>query len=100
MSRYFPLVMPALVIAAIAGIAEAGCIGPVIMGKCQGQQVPWDTHTAAPKHPNPPPGFYWDWRGTSEARKHWDSVDPLTGKDAHDSQWSEPDRTDPDDSDW
>ncbi len=69
-----------------AGAVSAGCIGPVIMGKCEGTSVPWDTHAPAQQHPNPPPGFYYDWRGTQEEPKHHD-INPFTGRDANDSHW-------------
>jgi hypothetical protein len=68
----------------------AGCIGPTIMGKCEGAEVPWDTHPFGQKHPNPPPGFYWDWRGTEDYRQRPQDFDPFTGRDPHDSHWHDP----------
>lgn len=36
--------------------ANAGCIGPVIMGECKGQVVPWDTHpNVRDREPSPAP---------------------------------------------
>lgn len=68
-------------------IAWAGCIGPTIMGKCEGAEVPWDTHSPGQKHQDPPAGFYWDWRGTEKYRRNPHDVDPFTGRDPHDSHW-------------
>jgi hypothetical protein len=66
----------------------AGCIGPVIMGKCQGQAVDWDTHSSGYQEPRPAgAGFYWDKRGTPQAQQQPGAVNPFTGQDAHDSRW-------------
>lgn len=80
----------AILLAAILWAAEvtAGCIGPVIMGKCEGSEVPWDSHPPAYEEPRPaPPGFHWDKRGTEIQERHPEWVDPFTGRDAHDSRW-------------
>ena len=67
--------------------ANAGCVGPVIMGQCHGSEVPWDTH-ADPKDRLPDPGvFVRDKRGTDVQRKHPEWINPFTGEDAHDSHW-------------
>lgn len=65
----------------------AGCIGPTIMGECEGAEVPWDTHPLGQKHPDPSAGFYWDWRGTEEYRQNPQDFDPFSGRDPHDSHW-------------
>lgn len=62
----------------------AGCIGPIIMGECKGQSVPFDTHPQGPSQ-TPPPGFYYDKRGTSEERKNPGAINPFTGRDANDA---------------
>ena len=74
--------------------ARAGCIGPTIMGKCEGAEVPWDTHVPDQEHPAPPAGFQWDWHGTDEYRRHPENFDPFTGRDPHDSHWLDPRRKD------
>jgi len=72
--------------------AAAGCIGPVIMGECKGQQVPWDSHPPGYQEKSPaPPGFYWDKRGTKSQKQHPEWINPFTGKDGHDSNWFEND---------
>lgn len=72
----------------IAAPAQAGCIGPVIMGECEGSEVPWDTHPNGYEEPRPAsPGFYWDKRGTKVQADHPEWVNPLTGRDPHDSNW-------------
>jgi hypothetical protein len=76
-----------LVLLAGTGVAKAGCIGPVIMGECKGQDVPWDTHEPGTEHPDPPAGSYWDWRGTTEQQRYPENVNPFTGRDPNDSQW-------------
>lgn len=74
--------------------AAAGCIGPVIMGTCQGQSVPWDTHPATiplpslPMQAPAPAGFYWDYRGTPRQRYKPEWINPFTGRDAHNSDWN------------
>jgi hypothetical protein len=66
--------------------AMAGCIGPVIMGECKGQMVEWDTHPqGASNAPPPAPGFYYDKRGTNAEQINPGSVNPFTGRDAHDA---------------
>jgi hypothetical protein len=85
-----------LALGALSSTAWAGCIGPVIMGECQGSSVPWDTHPAGvPASPQPPAGFYWDHRpelAAPAAENPWQwmnrqqSVNPFTGRDAHDPQ--------------
>jgi len=75
----------ALVLAASS--ARAGCIGPTIMGKCEGAEVPWDTHPFGQRHPDPPPDFHLDWRGTEEYWENPQNFDPFTGRDPHDSHW-------------
>ena len=67
--------------------ASAGCIGPTIMGRCEGQEVPWDTHPLGGQHPEPPAGFEWDWRGTQEYLRQPENFDPFSGHDPHDSHW-------------
>ena len=68
--------------------ASGGCIGPVIMGQCEGQSVPWDTHVPAYREERPaPPGFYWDKRAVPVDLQEPGAVDPFTGRDAHDSDW-------------
>jgi hypothetical protein len=66
--------------------AVAGCIGPVIMGECKGEIVPWDTHPHGQSN-NPPPaaGVYYDKRGTNAEQLNPGSVNPFTGRDAHDA---------------
>ena len=81
-----------------ANSAQAGCIGPTIMGKCQGSEVLWDTHPIDQRHPDPPPGFYWDWRGTKEYRQNPYNFDPFTGREPHDSHWHDSYDFDPWDS--
>jgi hypothetical protein len=78
----------------VTTVAHAGCIGPMIMGVCHGTEVPWDTHTVEDSHPDPPPGFYYDWRGTREEQRHFDDINPFTGRDAHDSHWGDPEQND------
>lgn len=69
--------------------ATAGCIGPVIMGECQGLIVPWDTHPQGPSNmPPAPPGFYYDKRGTMAEQLNPGSINPFTGRDAHDADWN------------
>lgn len=68
-------------------VAQAGCIGPVIMGECKGADVPWDTHPLGRQHPEPPAGAQWDWRGTKEQRQHPNEINPFTGHDPQDSHW-------------
>lgn len=82
------IILISVIIFLWVGQALAGCIGPVIMGKCQGQTVPWDTHQD-PRYETPqaPPGFYWDKRGTEYERKNPGLVDPFTGRDPNDSDW-------------
>jgi hypothetical protein len=70
-----------------ARAAQAGCIGPVIMGECKGQDVPWDTHPPGEQHTEPPAGSQWDWRGTHEQRQHPNEINPFTGHDPQDSHW-------------
>ena len=62
---------------------QAGCIGPVIMGKCEGEVVEWDTHPNGFKQA--PTAFPHDRRGTPQDQRGW--VDPDTGIDAHDARW-------------
>ena len=84
-----------LLVACIVGLlfcgqsAQAGCIGPVIMGECTGQAVPWDTHQDAVEvqRPSPPPGWHIDRRGNPEHERH---SDPQTGHDPHDPHWLDP----------
>lgn len=80
------IVIVAGVFLLIAGPVQAGCIGPVIMGVCQGQQVPWDTHPDAGQvlRPSPPPGWIYDRR---QEPAHQDHVNPFTGQDANDPDW-------------
>lgn len=66
---------------------QAGCIGAIVNGRCMGKQVPWDTHMPKQQHPDPPPGWYWDYRGTDEYQRRPQDFDPFTGRDPHDSQW-------------
>ena len=66
----------------------AGCIGTVIMGKCHGTEVTWDTHEpdfAVEDHA--PPGWYWDKRSVPMHKTQPFAVDPFTGRDAHDPVW-------------
>jgi len=66
-------------------LAFAGCIGPVIMGECQGQVVQWDTHPqGASNVPPAPSGFYYDRRGTDVEQMNPGAVNQSTGRDAHD----------------
>lgn len=66
--------------------AYAGCIGPTIMGECKGQVVQWDTHPQGPTDTPPAaPGFYYDKRGTNAEQQNPGSVNPFTGRDAHDA---------------
>ena len=66
--------------------AFAGCIGPVIMGECKGQSVQWDTHPQGPSNTPPPgPGFYYDKRGTNAEQENPGTINPFTGRDAHDA---------------
>lgn len=78
-----------LIILYVPKEAVAGCIGPVIMGRCQGQEVPWDTHPMPEyREQRPaPPGFYWDKRGTETQGRHPEWINPFTGRDPHDSNW-------------
>ncbi|HWR76513.1 MAG TPA: hypothetical protein VN283_04805 [Thiobacillus sp.] len=79
-------VMLFLVALAIPIAASAGCIGPVIMGECKGQIVQWDTHPQGPfDTPPAAPGFYYDKRGTNAEQQNPGSVNPFTGRDAHDA---------------
>ncbi len=74
----------------LATSARAGCIGPVIMGDCKGQEVPWDTHEQVNQQPraDPPAGFYWDWRSNQEEmQRQPNGINPFTGRDANDSTW-------------
>lgn len=73
----------------LASAAGAGCIGPVILGECTGQPVPWDTHPDSARigRQSLPPGAYWDRRSDSEHRRH---SDPHTGRDPHDPRWLDP----------
>lgn len=65
---------------------SAGCIGPVIMGECQGQAVQWDTHPQGPSNTPPAaPGYYYDKRGTNAEQLNPGSVNQFTGRDAHDA---------------
>src|SRR5690349_878711 len=66
---------------------NAGCIGPEIMGVCQGQEVPYDTHPDGQIRQDAPPGFFYDKRGTRDEERYPGSVNPFTGKDANDSSW-------------
>jgi hypothetical protein len=75
------------VLLAGTGVANAGCIGPVIMGECEGQDVPWDTRLPSEQHPAPPAGSRWDWRGTQEQRQPPNEINPFTGHDPQDSHW-------------
>jgi hypothetical protein len=68
--------------------AHAGCSGTVIMGTCYGSEVPWDSHGDSKMRDDPPPGFYYDKRGTAEEREHPNDISPFTGRDANDSDWS------------
>ena len=53
----------ALAFCAVSLNTWAGCLGPVIMGQCQGTTTPRDTHPAGtPPSPQPPPGTSWDHR--------------------------------------
>jgi hypothetical protein len=61
------------------------------MGKCEGTEVPWDTHPPGQEHPDPPAGFHWDWRSTDEYQQHPERFDPFTGRDPHDSHWLDQD---------
>jgi len=66
--------------------AFAGCIGPVIMGECKGQIVPWDTHPQGPSNePVAGPGFYYDKRGTNAEQKNPGTINPFSGRDANDA---------------
>lgn len=66
--------------------AFAGCIGPVILGDCKGQIVEWDTHPQGPSHTPPATsGFYYDKRGTSAEQVNPGSINPFSGRDAHDA---------------
>jgi hypothetical protein len=66
--------------------AFAGCIGPVIMGECKGQVVQWDTHPQGPSRDPPAgPGFYYDKRGTNAEQENPGTINPFTGRDAHDA---------------
>jgi hypothetical protein len=65
--------------------AYAGCIGPTIMGECQGQIVQWDTHPQGPSGTPPAlPGMPYDKRGTDAEQQNPGSVNQFTGRDAHD----------------
>ena len=65
---------------------SAGCIGPVIMGECKGQIVQFDTHPQGPSNTPPAaPGYYYDKRGTNAEQRNPGSVNPFTGRDAHDA---------------
>ncbi len=66
-----------------------GCIGPIIMGVCKGQLVPFDTHQDGKIRQDAPPGFFWDRRGSEEERKNPQSINPFTGRDGNDSDWFE-----------
>jgi hypothetical protein len=71
---------------AVPFAATAGCIGPVIMGECKGQIVQSDTHPQGPSNTPPAaPGFYYDKRGTNAEQQNPGSVNPFTGRDAHDA---------------
>ena len=78
------------VIMMFATSANAGCIGPVIMGECAGGEVPWDTHPDGERREEAPPGFYWDKRGTRDEQRYPGAINPFTGQDAHDSHWHQP----------
>lgn len=66
--------------------ASAGCVGPVIMGECKGEIVPWDTHPLGQAStPAAPPGSFYDKRGTNAEQLNPGSVNPFTGRDAHDT---------------
>lgn len=72
---------------AIPSASSAGCIGPVIMGKCEGQEVPFSTHQNPGQDPGQaPPGFHWDHRQDQGAMMRGE-VDPMTGRNPNDSQW-------------
>lgn len=76
----------AFVLLAAPLFAYAGCIGPVIMGECTGQIVQWDTHPQGTSNTPPAaPGFYYDKRGTNAEQQNPGSVNPFTGRDAHDA---------------
>jgi hypothetical protein len=76
----------AFAILAIPLSAWAGCSGPVIMGECKGQIVPFDTHPQGTSNTPPAaPGFYYDKRGTNAEQVNLGSVNPVTGRDAHDA---------------
>jgi hypothetical protein len=82
------LVGVALSVGLWARSAHAGCIGAVIMGVCYGTETQFDTHTDGKMRDDPPPGFYYDKRGTAEERERPNDIDPFTGRDANDSDWS------------
>ncbi len=86
--RWFALLA---LLVAMRGTAGAGCIGPVIAGECKGAVVEWDTHPQRDRHPDAMGGSYFDWRGSADQRqRHWQDIDPDTGRDANDSQWGQP----------
>ena len=86
-SIFLGMIGLAIVMTAIT--AEAGCIGPVIAGECEGGDVPWDTHTDCQIRQDAPIGTFWDKRGTEDAEDFPNAINPFTGQDAHDSNWFE-----------
>jgi hypothetical protein len=70
--------------------AEAGCIGPVIDGKCHGREVQWDTGEQDYEQQGPvAPELHQDKRDTNIRRQHPAEIDPF-GRDPQDSEWLEP----------
>jgi len=57
------------------------------MGKCEGSEVPWDTHPDGQIRQDAPPGFFYDKRNTQDERNYPNAINPFTGRDANDSNW-------------
>ncbi len=82
-----------LIALTVPAAASAGCVGPTIMGECKGQIVHWDTHPQGQSDTPPAaPGFYYDKRDTNAERQNPGSVNPFTGRDAHDADMNASDR--------
>lgn len=72
----------------MTAVVHAGCEGVTIMGVCHGTEVPYDTHADGEIRQDAPAGFYYDKRGSRDEEDYPGSVNPFTGRDANDSDWS------------